>query len=147
VILPDVNLLVLAHRGEMARHEEANDWLQRVIKGDAAFGMSELVLSGVLRVITNPRIFDEPTPTVQGVAFLSFLVEQPHCVRLRPGVRHFDLFVQLCARAAARGNLVADAYHAALAVEHGCEWLTLDRDFARFEDVNWRDPLAGSPGA
>ncbi|MDQ3629795.1 MAG: type II toxin-antitoxin system VapC family toxin, partial [Actinomycetota bacterium] len=132
MILPDVNLLVLAHRGEMARHEEAHAWLQRVIEGDAAFGMSELVLSGVLRVVTNPRVFVEPTPPEQAAAFATFLIAQPHCVRLRPGLRHFDLFVELCARATARGNLVADAYHAALVIEHGCEWLTLDRDFARF---------------
>ncbi len=142
MILPDVNLLVLAHRAEVGGHGEALAWLQDVLDGDVAFGMSELVLSGVLRVVTNPRTFRDPTPTAEAVAFVELIVEQPHCVRLRPGPRHFDLFVGLCARAAARGNLVADAYHAALAIEHGCEWLTLDRDFARFPGLSWRDPLA-----
>ena len=143
MILPDVNLLVLAHRSEMPGHEEARAWLQSVLDGDAAFGMSELVMSGVLRVVTNPRIFVDPTPLAQAVAFVDFVVTQPHCVRLRPGPRHFDLFVALCEQAAARGNLVADAYDAALAVEQGCEWLTLDRDFARFPGLSWRDPLSG----
>jgi len=141
VILPDVNLMVLAHRGELAGHDEAHAWLRGVIEGDTAFGMSELVMSGLLRVVTNPRIFVDPTPLAQAVAFVDFVVTQPHCVRLRPGPRHFDLFVALCEQAAARGNQVADAYHAALAVEHGCEWLTLDRDFARFPELSWRDPL------
>jgi len=143
MILPDVNLLVLAHRGEMPRHADAHAWLRQVLASDAAFGMSELVLSGVLRVITNPRVFDEPTPTEHGLALLTFLAEQPHCVRLRPGPRHLEVFTGLCSRAGARGNLVADAYHAALAIEHGCEWLTLDRDFARFPGLSWRDPLGG----
>lgn len=143
MIVPDVNLLVLAHREEMARHGEAHRWLGGVLDADTAFGMSELVLSGVLRVVTSPRIFDEPTPPEQAAAFVAHLVDQPHCVRLRPGPRHFGLFTSLCERAAARGNLVADAYHAALAIEHGCQWLTLDRDFARFPGVDWQNPLSG----
>lgn len=143
MILPDVNLLVLAHRAEMPGHEEARTWLQSVLDGDAAFGMSELVLSGVLRIITNPRIFGDPTPTSAAVSLVELIIAQSHCVRLRAGPRHFGLFVAMCEHATARGNLVADAYHAALAIEHGCEWLTLDRDFARFPDLNWRDPLTG----
>ena len=42
----------------------------------------------------------------------------------------------------ARGNLVADAYLAALAIETGCTWITSDRDYARFEGLEWRAPGA-----
>ena len=44
--------------------------------------------------------------------------------------------------AGAKGNLVPDAYFAALAIEHGCEWITADRDYSRFPDWVWRHPLA-----
>ena len=75
------------------------------------------------------------------VALVELIIAQPHACACER--RHFGLFVTMCERATARGNLVADAYHAALAVEHGCEWLTLDRDLARFPNLNWRDPLTG----
>jgi hypothetical protein len=41
----------------------------------------------------------------------------------------------------AKGNLVPDAYLAALAIEHGCEWISADRDFARFPGLRWRHPF------
>ncbi|PYY22410.1 MAG: hypothetical protein DMG62_13770 [Acidobacteria bacterium] len=55
-----------------------------------------------------------------------------------PGAQHWEIFIRLCKEADARGNLVADAWYAALAIESGCEWITLDRDYARFEGLRWR---------
>jgi predicted nucleic acid-binding protein len=40
----------------------------------------------------------------------------------------------------ARGNIVTDAWYAALAIEHGCTWISFDRDFARFPGLDWRAP-------
>jgi predicted nucleic acid-binding protein len=62
-------------------------------------------------------------------------------VVLTPGDRHWQIFSDLCRTSHAKGNLVADAYHTALAIEHGCEWITADRDFARFKGLRWRHPL------
>ncbi len=39
-----------------------------------------------------------------------------------------------------RGNLVPDAWFAALAIESGCEWITMDHDYARFSGLRWRLP-------
>ena len=117
------------------------EWLDAVVAGTAAFAVSELALSGVVRIATHPRIFEDPTPTATALAFVARLLALPHSVPLRPGPRHFAIFSSLCDRTGARGNLVADAYHAALAIEHGCEWVTLDRDFARFPGLRWRNPL------
>jgi predicted nucleic acid-binding protein len=58
-----------------------------------------------------------------------------------PGRKHWEIFLRLCREGDARGNLVSDAYHAALAIENGCEWITTDRDFARFPGLKWRSPL------
>ncbi|MCC7474774.1 MAG: PIN domain-containing protein [Pirellulales bacterium] len=61
---------------------------------------------------------------------------------LQPGPRHWDIFRELCRRVQATGNLVPDAYLAALAMESGCEWVTTDRDYARFPGLNWCHPFA-----
>lgn len=49
--------------------------------------------------------------------------------------------MRLCAEVSANGNLVPDAYLAALAIESGSEWVTTDRYFARFRGLRWRHPL------
>ena len=60
---------------------------------------------------------------------------------ITPGRRHFTIFEDLCRRAAATGNLIQDAWFAALAVEAGCEWITTDGDYARFPGLRWRRPF------
>lgn len=142
MILPDVNVLVYAFREAAPRHVEYRDWLRARIAGREAFGLSELVLSGVVRVLTHPRVFAPPTPADRAFEFADALRAQPNAVFVTPGPRHWEIFQQLCQAAEAKGNLVADAYHAALAVEHGCEWITTDRDYSRFPGLRWRHPLA-----
>jgi hypothetical protein len=62
-------------------------------------------------------------------------------VTLAPGERHWDIFQRLCREVNAKGNLIPDAYLAALAIESGSEWITTDRDYARFPGLRWRHPL------
>ncbi len=78
--------------------------------------------------------------------FVHELRGRPNRVEVRPGRRHWELFVALCQQVGAKGNLIADAYLAALALESGSEWVTTDRDYARFPGLRWRHPLAGKPG-
>ncbi len=141
LILPDVNVLVNASRDDAPRHLEYRKWLESIVRSPQPFGLSELVLSGVVRVVTHPRIFATPTPIDDALAFVTTLRGHPNAVVIAPGVRHFDLFRQLCTAARTTGNLVADAYLAALAIESGSEWITDDRDFARFSGLRWRHPL------
>jgi toxin-antitoxin system PIN domain toxin len=139
--LPDVNILVYAHRGESAHHQTCRTWLDRVLASDQAFGISELVLSGFVRVVTNPGIFKSPTPLDVALLFARTVREQAHATRVSPGSRHWEIFTTLCTDAGAKGNLVADAYLAAMAIESGCEWVTTDGDFARFPGLKWRRPF------
>jgi toxin-antitoxin system PIN domain toxin len=140
VVLIDVNVLVYAYRTEAVEHDRYHSWLTEVATGDAAFGLSELVLSGFLRIVTHPRIFDPPSPVAPALAFVASLLERPNCVVVAPGARHWDIFCRLCRDADARGNRVPDAYLAALAIESGSEWITSDRGFARFPGLQWRHP-------
>lgn len=141
MILPDVNILVNAHRPEAIDHDRYRVWLETVANGDEAFGMADLILSGFLRVVTHPRAFSPPTPIDVAMVFAEALRGRPNCVMIAPGPRHWALFTSLCRRVGARGNVVPDAYLAALAIDSGSEWITADRGFARFPGLRWRHPL------
>lgn len=140
MILPDVNILANAFREDSPDHQRCRAAVESLVASRPAFALSGLALSGFLRVVTHPRIFNPPASLAQALAFCDFLTGQPHAVMLRPGARHWEIFTDLCRESNARGNLVADAYHAALALEHGARWLTLDRDFARFPQLDWTTP-------
>jgi toxin-antitoxin system PIN domain toxin len=141
VILTDVNVLIYAHREDAADHPRFRDWLETVVASPEAFGVPDLVLSGFLRVVTHPRIFNPPTPLERALEFCNYLRDQPNAIVVTPGDRHWGIFTDLCSQARAGGNLVADAYLAALAIESGCEWITTDRDYRRFPGLRWRHPF------
>jgi toxin-antitoxin system PIN domain toxin len=141
VILIDVNVLVYAHREDAPDHMAYLKWLQEAVRSEAPYGVSDLVLSGFLRVVTHPRVFRTPSPMNMALAFANALREHPNCVFISPGTRHWEIFTNLCRKTGVKGNLVADAYLAALAIESGSEWITTDRDYSRFAGLRWRHPL------
>ena len=141
MILVDVNVLVYAHRPDAEDHFQYRDWLDRVLNSEATFGLADLVLSGVVRIVTNPRIFAKPTPLDVALQFAESLREHEGCLLVSPGDRHWSIFTGLCRGVGAKGNIISDAFHAALAIESGAEWITADRDYARFPGLRWRHPL------
>jgi len=141
VILPDVNVLVYAYRPDAENHATYRNWLEGVVSGVTAYGMSPQVLASLIRLVTHPRVFKHPDPLADVLAFATALLDQPHCQIIEPGPRHWGIFTKLCRSANAYGNLVPDAWLAALAIESGCEWITNDRDYARFEGLQWRVPF------
>jgi len=143
MILTDVNVLVYAHRSDAQGHDAYRKWLEDVINSDQAYGVSDLVLSGFLRVVTHPRVFAAPSDLTLALAFAHEVRDQPNAVPIVPGARHWEIFRRLCETTGAKGNLVADAYLAALAIESGSEWITTDRDYSRFPGLQWRHPLPG----
>ena len=141
MILVDVNVLIYAHREDADRHVQYRQWLESALDGLEGCAVSDLVLSGCLRILTHPRVFNPPSPFAEAMAFVEQLRIHPNMTLVSPGERHWEIFCELCRRASARGNLVSDAYHAALAIESGCQWVTTDRDYARFPGLRWRHPL------
>jgi hypothetical protein len=103
--------------------------------------MANIILSGFLRIVTHPRVFNPPTQIRNALDFVQMVRDQPNCVLVAPGPRHWNIFVDLCRASGARGNLVPDAFLAALAIESGSEWITTDRDYGRFPGLRWRHPL------
>ena len=142
MLLPDVNVLIYAHvEDSIPNHSEYADWITRLATGPDPFALSVLVLSGFVRVATNPRIFRPPSTLDQSLAFVASLVERPNARIVGPGPDHLDIFERLGRESGAIGKLVADAQHAAVAIEHDCTMVTTDSDFSRFPGLQWQHPL------
>ena len=137
--MSDVNVLIYAHRLDAPEPGRYAAGLKALVEESEAFAVAEIVLAGFLRIVTNPKIFRPATPMPTALIFCRTLVEWPRAVFITPSRAHWDLFVNLCS--AIEGFLVSDAYLAALAIEHGCELITTDSDFARFPNLRWRHPL------
>jgi len=140
MLLFDVNVLVYAHREDTQRHKVCAALLEHTANGVYPFGFSDLIASGFLRVVTHPKVFDPLTPIKTAMTFLEDLRDRPNAILVTPGTRHWGLFSELCRKASVRGNLVPDAYLAALAMESGCTFVTTDRDYSRFPGLDWMFP-------
>lgn len=140
MFLPDVNILIYAFRADSSHHALARSWLRGVVEGDAAFGVSPLALSALVRITSNRGLPGTASTLQEGFAFCDELTRQPNCRIVEPGPLHWNVFQRLCVETDTVGPRVTDAWFAALAIEHGCEWVTLDRDYARFPGLRWRTP-------
>ncbi len=141
MLLADVNVLVNAHRQDGDRHDDYRQWLSGVVNDDEPYAVSDFVVNGFLRIVTNRRIYKEPSGLADALGFATQVRNQPHAVVIAPGMRFWDIFIRLSQQVDAKAKLVPDAYLAALAIEHGCEFVSADRDFARFPGLRWRHPL------
>lgn len=142
MILIDVNVLIYAHRPDSEDHSRYRDWLDHALNSGTTFGVSDVILSSVVRIVTNPRVFAKPTPLDLALQFAESLRDHETCLLVSPGDRHWGIFRSLCHAVSAKGNIVSDAYLAALAIESGAEWITADRDYSRFPGLRWRYPLS-----
>jgi hypothetical protein len=140
VILPDVNILIYAFREDAPFHEVCRPWLEAVIDSGVDFGISRLALAAVIRVTTGPRFYVQPSTLNEALEFCRYLMDRPNCRPVEPGSRHWVIFQRLILDTNTRGRRVTDAWFAALAIESGSEWITMDRDFARFPGLRWRLP-------
>ena len=142
MVLWDVNLLLYAAKPELPDHAQSRGLLQALLDEEEPFGLSELILAAVVRIATNPKVFQPPVSPASAFDFCRSLREHPQAVTVSPGPRHWQIFQDLVLSAGIRGSDTTDAYLAALAIEHGCEWWTTDTDFARFPGLRWHNPLA-----
>ena len=132
MLMPDVNVLIYAHRVDEAFHEPYREWLEALVNGEQPFALSVLVAVGFVRIVTNPKIYEAPTTTDVALAAIDQLVGHPGCRVILPEIDHWDRVSRLCRAIGAKAKLVADAQHAALAMAGGFTWVTRDADFARF---------------
>jgi uncharacterized protein len=141
VIATDVNILIFAMREDSHHHEICRRLIEKMIAGDEEYGVIDYVVFSFLRLVTNSRVFETPTPLENALSFADMFRNQRNARVIVPRSRHWSIFNDLCQSASARGDLITDAWLAALAIEHDALWLSTDRDFARFPDLRWRNPL------
>jgi toxin-antitoxin system PIN domain toxin len=137
VLLPDVNVVLAAFRADHTHHAPARAFVEAARGGSVALGLSDVALAGVVRLATNPRVFARPDTVEAVLGYLDALLEPPAQL-LRAGTAHWVRFTELCRHLQLRGNLVPDAYLAALALEQGAELITFDRGFGRYPRLRWR---------
>jgi toxin-antitoxin system PIN domain toxin len=138
MIMPDVNVLVAAVRQDDACHEMASEWLAGVTMGSEELGLSILVLGGVVRVVTNPEIWVEPTSPADIAGEFDRLLGRDRVRLVLPAERHWAIFEQLCRDPRVTGNMVSRAQHAAIAIEHDATWVSFDRHFALIPGFTWQ---------
>jgi len=92
-------------------------------------------LGEFVRVVTHPRLFDEPYTVAAVCLALERVLESPSLRILSPGPRYWPLLAEALREADASGNLAFDAQIVAVCRETGVSaLLTGDRDFDRFSD-------------
>ena len=141
MILVDANLLVYAHVASFPQHDRARDWLDQRLSGSSPVGLPWASLLAFMRIVTNPRVFEQPQSIdLAWRQVVSWLELQPVWIP-NPGERHREVLAQLLVASGVHGNLIPDAHLAALAIEHGLVLFSCDGDFARFRDLRWENPL------
>jgi toxin-antitoxin system PIN domain toxin len=138
MLLPDVNVLIYAHRADETVHDAYRVWLEALVSSVEPFAMSLLTIVGFVRIVTNRRIFPDATPLPLALGVIDALVARPNCRVVGPGPDHWQHVASLCRATGATAKLVADAQHAAVALENGCTLVSRDHDFGRFEPAGLR---------
>lgn len=142
MMLLDTNILIYAHRPDAQRHAEFRDWVQTLIDSPQPYAVSDFALTGMIRIVTNPRIYRlDPTPMELALAYADEVRNQPHANVVGPGGRYWGIFTELAAKTGLFGDDVPDLHLAALAIENGCEIVSEDRGFSRFPGLRWRRVL------
>ena len=134
--------MVYAFKSVSPQHREYRSWLDTVVNGDEPLALTSEAIVGFVRVVTNPKIFADPAPTVEAVAFASVLAAARGAAWLPPTQSTWEVFRRVASEdRQVRANLVPDAWLAALALSHGCRLATADRGFGRFDGLDWFNPV------
>lgn len=143
MILPDVNVLVYAFRREAPQHQAYAGWLARLVSGTDELALAEPALTGFLRIVTNSKIMATPAPMPLALRFTDTLRTAPRARALTASNSTWSRLAEWAeSDSHLRGNLVPDAWLAALAQTHGARIATADRGFARFPGVDWFVPVS-----
>ena len=131
-----------ARREETPFHRKAYELLKELASGESPWALPWPCVYEFLRIVTHPRVFDPRTPLEDAIEDIESLFQSPSLVLLGEGPAHSSHLNRTARAGRASGNLIHDAYIAALAIEHGVsEFWTIDRDFTRFPGLRIRNPF------
>ena len=144
MIILDANVLLYAYNADASQHIETRHWVEKQLDGADPIGIPWMTLWGFVRISTNPRLTRIALGTDEVFLAVRELLTHPLVTIVEPGPRHAEILEALVRGAKATGPLVTDAALAALAIEYGATLASTDRDFSRFPNLRWVNPL--SPG-
>jgi toxin-antitoxin system PIN domain toxin len=131
-VIVDANVLIYAVDRTSPFHTSAATWLTAALNGPTRTGLPWPTLTAFQRIATNPRAAANPLTPKAAWEHIEAWLAAPAAWIPVPGPRHAEVLGELIAAGDLRGNLVADAHLAALAIEHGVPICSYDSDFARF---------------
>lgn len=138
----DLNVLLYATDRTSRHHTRAKPWLDRVMSSTETIGIPIAVAIGYVRLTTNPKVMEAPLDLATSVGVVHAWYARANVTAPGPTSRHFGVLEELLGPLGTGGNLVSDAHLAALAIEHGAELCSFDRDFSRFSGLRWVEPGA-----
>ena len=142
MIIPDINLLIYAHNAADPQHVPAKNWWEGSINGSGPIGLPWIVMGGFIRIMTHSRVLENPMPITDATACVRSWLDQASVIILEPGKNFPLIFFNFLETLGTAGNLTTDAQIAAIAVEKQAEVHSCDSDFARFQGLKWKNPIA-----
>lgn len=137
----DLNILLYAINTSFEQHENILKWWVDSLNGDEQIGLTWIVLSGFIRLSTNPRIFPMPLSTDGALTKVNEWIKHPNTVIAQESADHFQILCELLKNVGSAGNLTTDAHLASIAIGNGASMVSCDNDFSRFESLRWTNPL------
>lgn len=141
MIVPDAKLVIYAYDRTAAQHDPAKTWWERTLSGNTPVGIPWVVVLAFIRLMTHPTLSENPMTVSRARTAVNAWLQLDTVQLLSPTPRTFSLLLELLEQAGTGGNLTTDAMIAALASEHGGVVYSNDRDFDRFPNTVWRNPL------
>lgn len=142
MIIPDTNLLIYAHNAKDPQYSLAKDWWEGSLNRSIPIGLPWIVMGGFIRLMTHPRILENPMPIAKATGCVRSWLDQSSVIILEPGKKFPLIFFNFLENLGTGGNLTTDAHIAALAVEKQAEVHSCDTDFSRFPGLSWQNPIA-----
>jgi toxin-antitoxin system PIN domain toxin len=139
--LLDVNVLLYAYDKDAPNHLAAAQWIKHLFLGSETIGLPWITLWAFVRISTNPRVLNNPKTAHEAFQIVREWLALPGVVVVQPGPRHLELLERLVIDDRAAGPLTTDAALAAMAIEHGATLASTDREFSRFPNLRWVNPI------
>jgi toxin-antitoxin system PIN domain toxin len=137
----DLNVLLYALNKDAHHHETVRHWWEAAIDGDEPIGLCWLVVLGLLRLATNPRVFPKPLTADQACQRVDAWLSHANTCIVTEAEEHWRHLRSLLEQSGTAANLTSDAHLAALAISYGAVLISCDTDFARFPRLRWENPL------
>lgn len=141
-MIVDANILIYSVDESATSHHAAKSWLTDALNGPVLLGLPWPSILAFIRISTHPRLTRHPLSGDAAWTIVDAWLSAPAAWVPQPTAQHASVLGKLIRTHGLTGNLVPDAYLAALAIEHGVALCSTDSDFARFPEVRWVNPLA-----